>query len=276
MPMRKTECKDLRTPPIFRWAGSKRKLIPHLLHHAPPKFTRYVEPFAGSACLFFALRPHEAVLGDINYELLNAYAVIRRHPQQIARAVYSLPDDASTYYWLRSTQPDTLQPVERTVRFVYLNRYCFNGVYRTNKSGGFNVPRGTRTGSIPSEACFLDSASALERAELRVSDFTVTLADARDGDFVYLDPPYALPNTRYRGEYGCNSFALADTERLIQQLLVLDRCGARFLLSYAQSPLLERLIPDAWTIHRLEVRRHVAGFATHRVLAPEVLITNYG
>ena len=155
------------TAPVFRWAGSKRKVLPQLLQCVPKEYARYVEPFAGSGCLFFALRPSIAVLGDINADLIGAYLVIRDHPRLVARAAHGFKRDRDTYYRLRSTAPDSLIPVERAARFVYLNRYCFNGVYRVNRSGLFNVPMGTRTGGIPCESDFYRCSLALKRAELR-------------------------------------------------------------------------------------------------------------
>ncbi len=124
--------------PLFRWAGSKRKLLPELMAQVPASLTRYVEPFAGSGCLFFALRPEKAILGDINDELIYAYSVIRDHPRLVSRAVHRLRNEKRTYYRLRSQSPNALSPVDRAARFTYLNRHCFNGVYRINRAGCFN------------------------------------------------------------------------------------------------------------------------------------------
>ena len=142
------------SPPIFRWAGSKRKLVPILLKHCPSSYGRYIEPFAGSACLFFALKPKKAILGDINEELLRAYNTIRKHPKMVARAAKVIPNSKVMYYKIRNTDPNILNPVDRAARFVFLNRFCFNGVYRVNKRGQFNVPRGYRTGQIQDESMF--------------------------------------------------------------------------------------------------------------------------
>ena len=128
--------------PCFRWAGSKRSLLPSLLDCVPHSYDRYIEPFAGSACLFFALRPDRAILGDFNVELMQAYRTIAKHPRLIAREVLRLPASQAAYYRIRSLVPNLLTPLHRAVRFAYLNRYCFNGVYRTDRKNRFNVPQG--------------------------------------------------------------------------------------------------------------------------------------
>jgi DNA adenine methylase len=258
-------------PPIFRWAGSKRQLLPVLMQSIPSDFARYIEPFAGSACLFFALRPSQAILGDINEELIKTYEIIRSHPRLVARAAHDLPVTKPQYYKMRATRPESLALVERAVRFVYLNRYCFNGVYRTNQKGLFNVPMGVRTGKMPSEQSFYRCALALRNAKLRATDFETCLKDIRPGDFVYLDPPYA--RSRLRGEYGYDSFREEDIVRLVNVLKSIDEAGAVFLLSYADSPELRSLL-IRWRSKKLSVRRHVAGFAKHRSIVSEVLVSN--
>ena len=149
------------TKPFLRWAGSKRSLLPELLASVPQGYRSYIEPFAGSACLFFALKPRRAVLGDINNELMRAYAVVAKHPRQVARAVQRIPNTEHSYLRLRAMNVEALDPLARTARFVYLNRHCFNAVYRTDRQGVFNVPRGTRTGELPPESVFLRCSLAL-------------------------------------------------------------------------------------------------------------------
>lgn len=261
------------TDPLLRWAGSKRPLLPRLAKNAPRSMTRYIEPFAGSACLFFALRPPSAVLGDINSELIATYATIRRNPRLVARAVRSHRNTARTYDRLRRQCPEHLPSVDRAARFVFLNRHCFNGVYRENRQGQFNVPRGRRTGNVPSEAAFYRNSVALRVAELRAVDFEECLSDVQRGDFVYLDPPYASVRRPTYGEYGYNAFGEADVERLLRALETIDRRGAMFLLSYCNTRALKRAT-SGWSQRSLRVRRHVAGFAKHRRVVRELLVSN--
>jgi DNA adenine methylase len=260
-------------PPLLRWAGSKRKLLPRLLSHVPKNFKRYVEPFSGSACLFFAARPASAIIADLNAQLIEAYQVVRAHPLKTARALSGMSSERTAYYSVRSQVPASLTEVERAARFIYLNRHCFNGVYRTNKSGQFNVPLGTRLGMIPNEKHFNRCAHALRSAELMSGDFESVLAKVMEGDFVYLDPPYAKINSRIRGEYGYNSFGVQDLLRLSESLVKIDRIGSTFLLSYANCPEIET-IRNSWFSDVIEVRRQIGGFARHREIVTEVLISN--
>jgi DNA adenine methylase len=259
--------------PILRWAGSKRKLLPALISRAPSKFERYFEPFAGSACLFFALKPRPAILSDINSELMATYEIVRSHPHQLHRLIQSFPATSKHYYFLRDTDSTQMTPLQRAARFVYLNRYCFNGVYRTNRRGIFNVPRGTRTGGIPNRRAFYRASIALRSTKLLNLDFENTLAKVRKGDFVYLDPPYATGEHRDRGEYGCGSFSLADIPRLMATLQRIDSAGASFLLSFADCPAI-RAANSSWHLESLSVKRHVAGFSHKRLRVKEILMWN--
>ena len=259
--------------PILRWAGSKRKLLPQLIASAPPRFERYIEPFLGSACFYLALQPNKAVLGDINTELMEMYAVLREFPKQVAKIVHQMPSSTSYYYRLRAKSPSDMQPLERAARFVYLNRYCFNGVYRSNRKGQFNVPRGINTGRIPTTAEFVECAAALSNAELRPGDFESCLTDIREYDFIYLDPPYAMCSRLDHGEYGYNSFNEKDIDRLIYSLERADNKGAVILLSYAYTPLFKKALPN-WYFRKISVRRNVAGFGHQRMYVTEILASN--
>jgi DNA adenine methylase len=259
---------------LLRWAGSKRKLLPLLIELSPTQFSRYIEPFVGSACLFLALQPKKAVLGDINTELIETYIAVKRHPRRVYRAIRKHPVTGAYYYRLRKMDFSKRSPIERAARFLYLNRFCFNGVFRTNRRGQFNVPRGKKTGKLPDELSFLHFSATLRNSILRASDFEECLKDVRKGDFVYLDPPYASSRRRNRGEYGYNSFGTTDLARLIDRLKTLDKLGVRFLLSFAYSSRL-LTINKNWNSLTLQVRRHVAGFGRHRRNVREILIFNY-
>jgi DNA adenine methylase len=260
-------------PPLFRWAGSKRQLLSELMRHVPSTYRGYIEPFSGSACLFFALRPSIAILSDLNYELIHAYSVLRTHPTLLYRAVAGMPLSKRHYYSLRGKKPDGLDDLARAARFVYLNRCCFNGVYRLNQDGLFNVPRGKRPGAIPEHSHFIKCANALRRATLSAGDFELTVSRAEAGDFVYLDPPYAKSGSRRRGEYGYLSFDVGDIDRLGRCLKDLDKKNATFLLSYADSAEI-RAVSSKWYQRTILVRRHVAGFQQHRAIVREILVSN--
>jgi DNA adenine methylase len=262
-----------RVDPFLRWAGSKRKILPRLAHFWRMHYTRYIEPFVGCAALFFRIQPTSAVLGDINVELIETYEAVRENPDAFHEALVALPTGEEHYYRIREQAPSTLTKFRRAVRFVYLNRHCFNGIYRTNSGGRFNVPFGGKPGTIPPVETFRKCAQLLQRATLRACDFGHVLRDVREGDFVYLDPPYAVESRRVFREYGPRDFAKADLERLANHLRRMDSRGVDFVVSYADCAEARRALKD-WGPVRIRVRRHVAGFARSRRIAYELVATN--
>lgn len=260
--------------PLLRWAGSKKKLLPLLEQASPTRIRRYIEPFAGSAVLFLRLNPTKAILSDLNTDLIETYETVRCDPVKVWRLVRRIPAGHDDYYRIRDITPTSLDPISRAARFVYLNRYCFNGVYRTNREGRFNVARGEGCLGIPSRELFEAFAQRLQVADLRCGDFQATVRRAGRGDFCYLDPPYAGTGTRDRGEYGPGSFKGLDLERLAGSMEGAHQRGANVLLSYADQPeVLNRFA--GWHIKRLSVARNVSGFSGARRQASEVLISNY-
>lgn len=266
----------LWTTPFLRWAGSKRSLLPVLLalyRDAPSE--RYFEPFSGSACLFFAGRPRRAVVADRNGDLMATYAALRAHPRRIARSIHTWASDERTYYRVRDLDTGSLDPVEHAARFIYLNRLCFNGVYRTNRRGHFNVPYGRHTGRLPSEAHLYRCSVALRQVDLRCGDFAQTTSDAGPGDFLYLDPPYTSHPERAYGVYGYGSFSSADMQRMLAALHRFDRAGATFLFSYADVPELAEALPGEWPVKRVSVPSSIASRPGARRPRAEVLVTNF-
>lgn len=273
-PIDKFRSESSAITPIFRWAGSKRKVLPILGAFWKPSYKRYVEPFAGSAALFFDLQPDRAVLGDINADLIEAYEIIRERPDDVHCAVSRIRSSESEYYKIRGQNKNRLKAFSRAVRFVYLNRYCFNGIYRTNTAGNFNVPyaHGKR-GSIPPVENFRRSATLLHNAVLKCGDFGEVLSSVRSGDFVYLDPPYAVESRRVFSEYDRREFSRRDLERIATHLQAIDRKGATFVLSYADCREARALFA-CWNTRRIRVRRNIAGFVSARRMATEILATN--
>ena len=261
--------------PFLRWAGSKRKLIPRLAPYWNSSFERYVEPFMGSACLFFAIDPPSALLSDLNPELIHTFRTIRDEPESVHDVLSHFPLGKRAYYKIREKNPKKLSPIVRAARFVYLNRFCFNGIYRTNTNGDFNVPYAPDgTGALPSLQ-FLKSASArLRKTSIRCGDFeTILLREARANDFIYMDPPYAVSTRRVFREYGPKPFDFDDVERLAVLLKELNRRKAKFVASYAFTNDINKIFSD-WNVKRIVTQRNVSGFAKHRRKAVEVLITN--
>lgn len=258
---------------FLRWAGSKRKLIPRLEQFWDDRFSRYVEPFAGSACLFFSIAPHRAVLGDSNAELINVYRKLRSSPERIHRRLVHIPRDSDTYYRWRAKDPNDLDKETRALRFIYLNHNCFNGIYRTNVAGQFNVPFGSKLATYLSRDEFLECAGVLADTELVSGDFENTLARVERGDFVYMDPPYAVSSRRVFKQYGKKTFQTEDVERLSAELRRIDKLGAHFVVSYADCRE-ARALAKNWNSQKVLVRRHIAGFSDHRTKSFEWMIYN--
>jgi DNA adenine methylase len=185
------------------------------------------------------------------------------------------PATKAHYYTLREGDPASLSDVEIAARFLFLNKLCFNGIYRTNASGCFNVPyaKPKRRRVVFDFDTLSKTAILLKNASLFHGDFEAVLADTRAGDFVYLDPPYAVAKRRVFSQYQAQSFSERDLDRLRSWLVELDRRGVHFVLSYADSAE-GRKLASAWNHRRVRTRRNVAGFAGDRRLAFEVMASN--
>jgi len=271
---------DLAAPrqdcaPFLRWAGSKRRLLPVLQTFWTKKHTRYVEPFAGSACLFFALKPPKAILGDLNPELIATYIEVKYRIGAVLKELKRLkPEDKDEYKRLRSLDTSKMKPHARAARFIYLNRYCFNGIYRTNLLGQFNVPySGVRCGSVPSDDVFERCSHRLKTARFMRGDFERVLAQAQKGDLVYMDPPFAVRARRVFREYDPSTFTHADITRLRSWMERLNAKRINFVVSYAESDEAD-VLRKHFSYETVSVRRNIAGFTGSRILTNELLISN--
>lgn len=261
---------------FIRWAGSKRQLVPILSQYWHEDFVRYVEPFAGSACLFFSIKPRKALLGDINPELINTYKEIKSDVESVLVVLKKLNNkrSKSEYYRIRSLNPKKLSPQERAARFIYLNRYCFNGLYRTNSKGEFNVPYcGDNRGVMPPDEMFRNAAKLLKGADLVCGNFEKTLSKVKPGDFVYMDPPFSVRSEKIFNSYDKSKFNDDDIGKLRLWMQKLDKMGIKFVVSYAESPEAESLI-GKFHFRSEAVRRSIAGFTSKRKKAKEIIIFN--
>jgi DNA adenine methylase len=260
--------------PLLRWAGSKRKVLAELRSQSPSTFGRYFEPFAGSAVLFFDLMPNVAVLGDLNPEVVATYEAVRDTPDDVCRHLYSIPHTTDAYYSVRSLAPEQLNSAQRAARLIFLMKSCFNGVYRTNQQGKFNVPLGNKFFALPTHSEVTAASNALQQVDLVHGDFGEAVATAGEGDFVYLDPPYS-DGTRFRGEYSYQgSFQASDQQRLVSICEDLTTRGVKVLLSFKECETLCNSL-TGWSLTRITVNRSVAGFAHARRFANEILARNF-
>ncbi len=275
MPHAASEVPTQDCAPFLRWAGSKRRLLPTLQTYWTKKHRRYIEPFAGSACLFFAIKPPRAILGDLNPELIATYIEIKYRIAAVLRELKNLtPEDKDEYLRLRATDTSTMTAPARAARFIYLNRFCFNGIYRTNLAGQFNVPySGVRCGLLPEDEVFEKCSSRLRRARFVNGDFETVLKEAERGDLVYMDPPFAVRARRVFRQYDPSTFSHEDISRLRSWMVRLNAARINFVVSYAESDEADVLRKN-FSCETVSVRRHIAGFAAHRALTKELLISN--
>jgi DNA adenine methylase len=210
----------------------------------------------------------------VNDDLINTYKQLRRNPHDLWLAVTTLPVTQRMYHDLRECSPTDLNVFYRAVRFLYLNRFSFNGVYRTNLKGEFNVPRGKRTGGFPSVEEFSHAARLLKRAELVTCDFEALLDEADADDLVYLDPPYHSPTRPASGEYGYGVFNKDDITRLISGAKALHSKGARVLISY-RTDIPFRGALSNWHFYKVPVRRQVGASLASRHNGHETLIASW-
>jgi len=258
--------------PLFRWTGGKRWLVPRLLALVPETYGRYYEPFLGGGALYFALRPRQARLGDKNLELINAYECIRDDPEQVGRLLRGMSRDETNYYRVRGQRPRAR--FRRAARTVYLTTLAFNGIYRVNKRGLFNVPFGGRDyPDLGSAEVLKGYAEALQGAELEATDFTATLRDAAAGDLVYLDPPYTVAHSNNGFlKYNAKIFLLEDQEKLAETASELAKRGCHVIVSNAFHASIGNLYRG---FRAVEVRRRsvMAASADHRKEVTEYLFT---
>jgi DNA adenine methylase len=265
---------------FLRWAGSKKQLGETLAQfwfatQCAGGNGRYLEAFCGSASLFFRIKPQSSVLIDVNTRLIDCLKTVKSSPQKLSQVLKSYPTTEAFYYKLRSQDCNDLSAVDRSARFIYLNRYCFNGLYRTNLQGNFNVPYGGhRNGCLPSLEILQDASMDLRTAELVKGDFCANIASRiKPGDFVYLDPPYAKRNHSLDLQYGPDVFGVNDLKRLYDLLTLIDKSRAYFVFSYVDCEEITE-IAQHWKAHSVEVNRTIAARAEKRGKAKEVLISN--
>lgn len=265
------EVNTVRAP--LRWAGSKRKSLATLREYVPESIGTYIEPFAGSACLAFSLQAEKIVLGDVNPRLVEFYTYLKADPLGLHQAYIAIPSNPESYYAIRKRYNSSLPSLSRAAEFLFLNRHCFNGIYRVNSAGHFNVPwGGDRVGKPLSRDDLVLASTALVGASFTCGDFEDVVTDSiTPGCFVYLDPPYASDETRVFREYHEASFATGDWKRLVRVLQKVDQCGGKFLLSYAGTPPTEL---SRWKVGHLDVTRNVGGFKASRRKYREFIATN--
>lgn len=231
--------------PFLKWAGGKRWFVQKHPDLLPQTYNRYIEPFLGSGSVFFYLKPTQSILGDTNPDLIAAYQGLQQNWKGVMRSLqYHARNHSDAYYYaIRDRRPTQLVP--RASRMIYLNRTCFNGIYRVNLRGEFNVPRGTKNNVILDTDRFQDTSTLLSSADIRLSDFEVLIDEAEDGDLIFADPPYTVRHN-HNGfvRYNETLFSWHDQERLASALIRAQHRGAHVIATNANHSSIRQLYRD--------------------------------
>jgi len=262
--------------PILKWAGGKTRLMSELISRLPESWEGYYEPFVGGGALFFRMGPTPARISDLNMELVNVYTVTRDRVNALIAALQGLEYDRDTYYGMRGLDPESLDPVARAARMIYLNRTCFNGLYRVNRRGQFNVPMGRYRDPVICQTERLLKASArLQQADIVHAGYADAVSDASEGDFIYFDPPYQpLTSTANFTSYTAGAFDEDDQATLAKTFTELGERGVKCMLSNSDTPLIRELYSEHH-IDQVMAPRAISRTASGRTAVAEVIVRNY-
>jgi DNA adenine methylase len=276
-----TETKKFTTKPFLRWAGGKTRSIPFLEKHLPPNVSsmhRYYEPFIGAGSLFFHIKPSKAILSDNNKDLIECYETVQKRPDAILTYLEQyLSNTCEEYYYkMREKYNTSKHSIARAALFIYLNKTCFNGIWRVNKKGEFNVPYGFKEPpALPSKEELRNVSTCLSNVELIHSDYKEAVKNAKRDDFIYFDPPYLPINgTSCFTRYTRDRFTKDDHDELALLAKKLTSKGCYVLISNADGPYIRSLYEDDFNIFELEVTRWIRSDGK-RYKVKEVAITNY-
>jgi len=267
--------------PILKWAGGKRSLIPHIIGLLPPDYKQriYHEPFFGGGALFFNIRPTRGSINDINPRLINFYRVVRDDPEGLIETALEYRYEKETFYKLRDHyNRASLSPTEDAALTLYLNKTAFNGLYRVNSKGGFNVPFGRYTNpTIVNKDRIRAASKQLQNIEIMQKDFSYIVERAEEGSICYFDPPYLpVSDTANFTSYARDGFTWTDQVRLRDACIKLHEKGVYFVLS---NSYVEKLIDyyrdeSDFSIHVVQANRAINSKAAARGPVKEALITN--
>lgn len=263
--------------PFLKWAGGKRWLALKYGNLMPSNYGRYIEPFLGGGAMYFAVQPKRAILADINADLIHCYKQIKRDALAVASALnrYSQRHCDEFYYAMRAR--NISNPVERAARFLYLNRACFNGIYRVNRKGEFNVPKGDKETIIFPFDDFQVVAKYLRPARIIWADFEVIIEGAEDGDVCFCDPPYTVThNKNCFVRYNESLFSWADQIRLRDALERAHKRGVYVLCTNADHNAIKELYSrPAFQMRSVSRASVIGGAKAVRGRYSELLISNY-
>lgn len=261
--------------PFVKWAGGKKQLLSLLMERVPSDYGTYFEPFVGGGSLLFSLQPKTAVISDINTELINAYDVIKDQPQALMRSLCHHRNEAAHFYHVRAKDVLKLTPVQRASRFIFLNKTCYNGLYRENSTGQFNTPFGKYSNpTIVDKANLLAVSEYLSHSRVRIRNvsYEKCIRTAKKSDFVYFDPPYyPLSATASFTKYNKADFTPEDQIRLAEVFRELSRRGCYVVLSNSNVPFIRDLY-RGFAVAEVSATRFISCKTEGRGKAPNELI----
>ncbi|MEN9869368.1 MAG: hypothetical protein RLZZ171_351 [Cyanobacteriota bacterium] len=276
---------QLEAKPFLKWAGGKRQLLPAIKEYLPAKYTEYYEPFIGAGAVLFSLQPKKSTINDANSELVNCYQVIKDRPQELLALCQQHRENNTSEYYYQLRQQDRQDDfnqrttVERAARIIYLNKTCFNGLFRVNISGQFNVPYGKYKNPVIADPAIIQAISTyLNQARVCIlnGDFEQAVATAKKGAFIYFDPPYhPVSDTSSFTGYSMNGFGEQEQIRLKKLCDRLTDKGCQVLASNSASPLIKSLYDDPrYEVIEVKATRAINAVASKRGRINELLIYN--
>lgn len=273
MPRMESRLDSIRIKPFLKWAGGKRWLVDKHSDLLDVEFDRYIEPFLGSGAVFFSLAPCSSILCDKNEELIEAYSAIKNDWQLVFAYLKKHNSNHSKEYYYKIRSAKFRTPHTRAARFLYLNRTCWNGLYRVNLKGEFNVPMGTKTKVVMDDDDFEKVSENLANSELLAGDFELALEKAGAGDFVFVDPPYTIKHN-YNGfvKYNESIFSWQDQERLRDLVSEATTRGAKVIVTNASHDSIRDLYYNIGEITTLNRASVISGKANARGTYDEVVI----
>lgn len=269
--------KETSPRPFLKWVGGKSRLIQQYIPYFPKSYKNYYEPFLGGGAIFFYLQPSAAILTDINAELINTYCCVRDHVEELISLLkeHKIRHDKDYYYSVRNNSGGT--DIEKAARVIYLNKTCFNGLYRVNSQGKFNVPLGRyENPNICSEVLLRTASEALSTSKIKQTDFVDVLNYATSSDdFIYFDPPYyPVSETSYFTAYSSDRFAEDQQVQLKDVFGKLAKRGVKVMLSNSDCEFIRNLY-SSFNIHTISASRAINSNAKKRGKITELLVTSY-
>jgi len=260
---------------FLKWAGGKNWFVKHQKHRLPTQYNRYIDPFLGGGSIFFYMEPEAAILSDINNELISTFRAIQQDWRKLDKKlnVHSRRHNKEYYYKVREQQPCEITSI--AARMIYLNRTCFNGIYRVNRKGKFNVPCGSKNTVLTGQEEFEQRSRILQNAILRSCDFEETITVAEEGDFLFCDPPYTVQEEKSFVGYTKNLFDWDDQIRLANALEQSRQRGVKILMTNVNHPSVRALYENREGFVLDEVLRYssISGKADGRKKYSELIVS---